>query len=549
DENESQTHGITIRHLYIPVTLPTDPDTPGSPPINKTIKAHLWDFGGQEIMHASHQFFLSKRSLYILVLDGREEQKADYWLKHIENFGGNSPVLMVINKTDENPAFDLNRNSLKRNYDNINGFYRISCKTGAGMDEFHTALKAAIPHVELLKTEVAASWLKVKQKLENRTDKTNYLNHQQFREICSAEKIEDETQRTTLIEFLNELGVVLHFPMSGLENFHVLNPRWVTEAVYKIINSTFLTENNGILEKNKRNYVLNEEKSKTGEYDRKPGNTKYTSPEQSYIVSLMEEFKLCYFLDKETILVPELLDNQDPDYRMPEPGGLKFLIEYDFLPKSLLPRLMIRLHKSIKGEFRWRSGMVLEDGEFGTISLVRVNPAERTLFIHITGRGKRDHLSYIRRTLKEIYKDFEKLEYDEYIPLPGSDPEGGNRQLVPYKSLLGHEESGVSHYFHGETQESFGVDELLDSVVSPRDRIEDRHGHGVGRDGFDSPKPMGDINEDREILRLREENRQLTSMQKDSQNRQALEKRFETLDKQKKKCDALAKKKAGRFMW
>jgi internalin A len=36
------------------------------------IKLNVWDFGGQEIMHATHQFFLTKRSLYILVLDARK---------------------------------------------------------------------------------------------------------------------------------------------------------------------------------------------------------------------------------------------------------------------------------------------------------------------------------------------------------------------------------------------------------------------------------------------------------------------------------------------
>ena len=36
------------------------------------IKLNVWDFGGQEIMHATHQFFLTKRSLYLLVLDSRQ---------------------------------------------------------------------------------------------------------------------------------------------------------------------------------------------------------------------------------------------------------------------------------------------------------------------------------------------------------------------------------------------------------------------------------------------------------------------------------------------
>lgn len=35
------------------------------------VRMHVWDFGGQEIMHATHQFFLTDRSVYMLVLDGR----------------------------------------------------------------------------------------------------------------------------------------------------------------------------------------------------------------------------------------------------------------------------------------------------------------------------------------------------------------------------------------------------------------------------------------------------------------------------------------------
>jgi internalin A len=36
--------------------------------------ANVWDFGGQEIYHTTHQFFLTKRSLYLLVVDDRKER-------------------------------------------------------------------------------------------------------------------------------------------------------------------------------------------------------------------------------------------------------------------------------------------------------------------------------------------------------------------------------------------------------------------------------------------------------------------------------------------
>ena len=35
------------------------------------VKLNIWDFGGQEIQHSTHQFFLTTRSLYLLVVDAR----------------------------------------------------------------------------------------------------------------------------------------------------------------------------------------------------------------------------------------------------------------------------------------------------------------------------------------------------------------------------------------------------------------------------------------------------------------------------------------------
>ncbi len=37
-----------------------------------TITAHIWDFGGQEFLHQTHQFFFSQRSIYLVVLSGRQ---------------------------------------------------------------------------------------------------------------------------------------------------------------------------------------------------------------------------------------------------------------------------------------------------------------------------------------------------------------------------------------------------------------------------------------------------------------------------------------------
>jgi internalin A len=102
DPNEKKTDGIAITPWHVEIG-------------RDGVRLNIWDFGGQEIMHATHQFFLTKRSLYLLVLNAREgEQDAnvEYWLRIIESFGGESPVIVVINKVKDHP-FDLNRRGLQ----------------------------------------------------------------------------------------------------------------------------------------------------------------------------------------------------------------------------------------------------------------------------------------------------------------------------------------------------------------------------------------------------------------------------------------------------
>jgi len=47
-------------------------------------RVNIWDFGGQAIYHLTHQFFLTKRSVYALVADSRKEDTDfNYWM-HVQ---------------------------------------------------------------------------------------------------------------------------------------------------------------------------------------------------------------------------------------------------------------------------------------------------------------------------------------------------------------------------------------------------------------------------------------------------------------------------------
>jgi small GTP-binding protein len=426
DKHELQTHGINIRDRKV-----------------EDILVHFWDFGGQEIMHATHQFFLSKRSLYILVLDGRRDEKTEYWLKHIESFGGDSPILVLLNKIDENPSFEVNRKFLQEKYKGIKGFYRVSCANGQGIKDFTGALSKALADVELIETMWPKTWFNVKMQLEDMAD--NFIRYDQYKEMCTEEKITDKSAQDTLVDFLNDLGVILHFKDFELLDTHVLEPKWVTNAVYRIINSN-----------------LKHEKEIEFYYPRE----KYR-----YIIDLMKKFELCYAIDGETVLLPDLLEVPEPEFDFDYAGALKFVIEYNFLPRSVMPRFIVKMHKDIASELRWRTGVVLEDEAFHSTAVIKADERDEKIYIYVDGEQKRDYFSAIRKTFRDINASFEKLEAKEMVPLPDND-----EITIEYEELIGYELEGRDEYFIGKLRETYSVKELLNGIEKEEERKMKREG-------------------------------------------------------------------------
>jgi len=443
DKNESQTHGINI------ASWTTGPD-------DFKINVRLWDFGGQEIMHATHQFFLSKRSLYILVLNSRKDEKTEYWLNHVQTFGGASPVIVVLNKIDENPGFDVNRRFLQEKYPNIKGFYSVSCAKGKGIAAFKKALNQELANVELIRTTWAKKWFNVKSRLEHM--KENFITYDHYRQICAEEKIPGEAAQDTLVDFLNDLGVILHFKDFHLEDTQVLEPRWITTSVYKIINSPILAAGHGTLALASLKEIL---KSVPGEQP----VFHYPADKYPYIIQLMKKFELCYALDDEHILVPDLLAVAEPQTGFDRKDALEFRYHYNFMPKSIMPRFMVKRQKDIKDELRWRTGVVLEDKGCEATALVKADEREQKIYISVAGTRKRDYFSVIRKTFQDIHDSFEKLAVEEWIPLPDND-----KVAVEYRELLGYEKTGRDEIFIGKLEKSYSVAKLLSGIEKPEDR-------------------------------------------------------------------------------
>jgi GTPase SAR1 family protein len=228
-----------LKRLSKAQAVSADPDS---------ICIHVWDFGGQEIMHATHQFFLTTRALYLLVLggrQGREDTDAEYWLDMIATFGADSPVIVVLNKIKQLP-FDVNRRALQAKHPNVCAFVETDCEDDTGLDALANLVRREIGRMPHLRDTFPANWFTVKDRLTSMAE--DFVSFDEFRKMCESAGEYDLQSQDTLASFLHTLGVALNFREDPrLRDLHVLKPKWMTEGIYTILNNKALALGRGEL--------------------------------------------------------------------------------------------------------------------------------------------------------------------------------------------------------------------------------------------------------------------------------------------------------------
>jgi internalin A len=136
---------------------------------DQNFRVNIWDFGGQEIYHATHQFFLTKRSLYLLVVDSRKEHPhLDYWLNIVELFSENSPLLVVKNELGDRPV-QMDEPQLKGRFENLKESLPTNLgkpQGGSGLELIKKAIAYHISQLPHIGNSLPKTWIQVREKLE-----------------------------------------------------------------------------------------------------------------------------------------------------------------------------------------------------------------------------------------------------------------------------------------------------------------------------------------------------------------------------------------------
>lgn len=410
-KNES-TDGIDVCTWVFPLTdvsTRTDPGLEQSDDrtelSNPQFRVNIWDFGGQEIYHATHQFFLSRRSLYIIVADARE-QKADffYWLNLIEHLSDRSPVL-IFNNEIQGRHWIINEQQLHSLFpDTLQKTFAFNLANDfASLNHLRQKIQLAIATLPHVGDVLPRTWVKVREALEN--DPRATVTLQDFLQLCHDNGFTRTEDALQLSQYLHDLGVILHFQEDPLLKYIViLKPEWGTGATYRVLDSEQIKTNFGNFSKEDLKTIW-QEKTYANLHDE--------------LLALMMKFQLCYEIPDQAgrYIAPQLLtEHLSKPYPWNATNNLHLRYKYEtFMPKGLLARFIVVMHPFITNHrLVWRTGVVLLKDNTAA-EVVEFYP-HREIRIRVSGKHKKELLTIIDWELEKLHAPFHHLKFDKLIP-------------------------------------------------------------------------------------------------------------------------------------
>ncbi|NVM57338.1 MAG: leucine-rich repeat domain-containing protein, partial [Desulfobacterales bacterium] len=353
-EGLSTTHGIDVKPYEVP-----HPNKPG-----ETMTLHVWDFGGQQIYHTTHQFFMTKRSLYLLVWNARldtDQARLDHWIEKIKALAPDAPVLLVATHIDERPA-DFNYQRFKDAYPQLVGHIGVSNKDGTGIEELKGIIAREAVKLPLMEQQWPKTWVAAEDCLR---DNPNYhLTLAEYTEACVQRGVAEEIAGTALGGYLHDLGKILYYQDDDtLCNFVVLKPNWLTRAISRVLDDDITRENGGILAH--ADFPRIWDKDENGEpYERRL---------YPLFLRLMERFLISFKLDSQPphrqatrSLVPLLLPHNPPEGMppwsevLPDQPEVKMVFRLiNFVPPGIMSWFIVLTNPYTQG-LHWREGVRLQ---------------------------------------------------------------------------------------------------------------------------------------------------------------------------------------------
>jgi len=375
--------------------------TPAPTTTTRPFRVNIWDFGGQEIYKATHQFFLTKRSLYVLVADSRKEDTDFYyWLNIVSLLSDDSPVIILKNEKQDRLR-ELPERQLRAEFTNLKEILPANLATNRGLDTILDTVRHYLRHLPHVGSVLPKTWVNVRNALEQ--DDRNYIPVEEYYRMCEQHNFTRRDDQWQLSGYLHDLGVCLHFQDDDLlKKAVILKPEWGTAAVYKVLDNPTVIRNLGCFTKDDLKQIWQDD-----EYADMRGE----------LLQLMMKFQLCYEIPGRAgrYIAPQLLSENPPDYDWNDAETLRVRYAYEFMPKGMLTRFIVATHPLIEEQkLVWKSGGVLK--KEGARAEIIEYYGKREIHIRVSGMNRKELLTVVMYEFEKIHGVYSRLKYDTLIP-------------------------------------------------------------------------------------------------------------------------------------
>ena len=408
-EHEPTTHGVEIDIHGLRLPHPAQDGV--------EIQLNAWDFGGQDVYRVTHQFFFSRRSLYLLVWEPRrgvQQGQVEDWLNMIRLRVGDDARVIIVSthcKTGERIA-RIDQPVFKQQYgDMIVGFHEVDSlvpdeATGemVGIAELKKVIAEHAAKLEQMGMGFNRDWKAARDELLARPEPR--ISFSTFSGVCAARGLSG-IDTETLAHLMHDLGYIVHYSDDEkLRDDVILKPEWLTKAIGFVLEDRATKDAEGILPDDQLYKVWHDH-----DFANEP---RYEADVYPFFLRLMEKYDVCYRLtDGKASLVAQHVPQVRPELPwLPEektPDNLRriaMVCSMEDEPPGLVPWMIVRTHDYAVAQpnhrLHWDKGMFLSHGPHGEAMLEKRG---REFHIYAQSIYPEYFMNVLQETLQKLIKD------------------------------------------------------------------------------------------------------------------------------------------------
>lgn len=371
DAEANSTHGITVASAKIP---------------DRAGVFNIWDFGGQDIYHATHSLFLSSRAVFLMVWTPESDNSDDtwhdgmvfrnrpmaWWLDFVKRQGNSGPLIAVQNQVDVTPDKGDHKDvaELRKALPYCRSL-PVSAKTNEGLAALREALGYATDtfNPPLIGPGRKAAMDRLRAMRHANKASRRVLPFAEFDAICA--EIGGVNDVRQFLHFLDAAGEV--FWREGLfDNAVVLDQAWMLEGVYSVFDR-------------EKCYRMLE--WTRGRFDREVlamlvwDEAGYSDAEQEFFLSCMEQSGIAFphSVRGKSVqyIAPDLLPEAPENLAFRDMSGSEEIWRFEHLPRALMRNLISLIGRAAGPNCHyWRHGLHGYDTVTGAKMLIEQTMSE-----------------------------------------------------------------------------------------------------------------------------------------------------------------------------